>query len=65
MVTFEYYTVALVLEFDSHRGHIVYLCIYVYKFKKMLKKKDQQLILKAPSIAGRYDSKRVDEGRSC
>ena len=48
---------ALAIEFDAHRGEILNL------FAKMQTKKDQ--LLKAPSSVGRYNSRRVDEGRKC
>ena len=48
--------VALVVEFDSHRGEII---LYLQKCNK----KDQ--LLRVPSSVGRYNSMRVDEGRKC
>ena len=56
MVTLEYYSLALVLEFDSRRGEILNL------FAKV-QKKDQ--LLRTPSSVGRHNSARVDEGRKC
>ena len=49
---------ALVLEFDSHRGDIFTLCAKV-------RQKQYQLLLRARIIVGRYNSTRVDEGRKC
>ena len=48
---------ALVLEFDSHRGEI---SLYLQKCKKKL---DQ--LLRTSSSVGRYNSTRLNEGSEC
>ena len=47
---------ALVLEFDCHRGEILNLLA-------KMPKKDQ--LLRTPSSVGMHNSTRVDEGRKC
>ena len=62
VVTLEYYVLAFLLEFDSHRGETL---IFFQKCKKKIEKRGSTQPLRAPSSVIRYNSTRVEERRKC